>query len=248
MVWMAVPGTATAAEDDCDARLAKLPLIERPARSDSNATLVVLLTGDGGWVSSDQRVAEGLLSRGAAVIGLNMRAYLGTRRTPDAVAHDVACIAHRYLTTWKRDRLMLLGYSRGADAAPFVASRLPDDLRGKLNMVALVSLSSRANFQFHLIDLVRDVERPDDVLVAPELERLRGMNVICVYGTEEPNSACRDADSTIVTRYSRDGGHRITGGFEAMAGILEQGLRPAPKPPTPNAPPAPVHFPLSSRT
>jgi type IV secretory pathway VirJ component len=119
---------------------------------------------------------------------------------------------------------MVLGYSRGADLAPFIVSRWPADLRDRINMVALVSLSPNANFQFHLIDLIRDVHRPDDLPVAPEIEKLRGMRVVCIYGSEEEDSGCREADSTVVTRYARPGGHRLTGGFDAVAEILSAGL------------------------
>lgn len=210
-----------------DASVAALPLIERPATSDTNPTLVVLLTGDGGWAGADEKVAVGLRDRGAAVLGLNMRSYLGQRRTPDQVAADVECAARTYLLRWQRTRLMLLGYSRGADIAPFVASRWPADLRERLNMVALVSLSKTANFQFHFIDLLKDVRRDDDIPVAGELLKLRGLRVICIYGSDEQDSGCADADTTIVTKFERGGGHRLTGGFSAVAEILEAGLRPA---------------------
>jgi type IV secretory pathway VirJ component len=209
-----------------DAVVASMPLIERPATSDTNNTLVVLLTGDGGWAGADEKVATGLRARGAAVIGVNMRSYLGRRRTPDETASDIACVTHTFLERWHRARIMLLGYSRGADIAPFVASRWPTELRDRLNMVALVSLSQRANFQFHLIDLVKDVKRDDDVPVAPELDKLRGLRVICIYGSGESDSGCSDADPAVVTKYERGGGHRLTGGFDVMAEILEQGLRP----------------------
>jgi type IV secretory pathway VirJ component len=214
----------------CDEkRLMALPLIKRPARVDSNPTLVVLLTGDGGWAPADEKVAASLLDRGAAVLGLNMRAYLSRPRTPDETAADVACAARTYLERWHRTRIMLLGYSRGADIAPFVAARWPDNLRGRINMVALVSMSTRANFHFHLVDLVRDVNRPDDLPVAPELAKLAGLRVVCIYGSDEKDSGCEAADSTLVTKYQRKGGHRLTGGFAAVADILEQGLK-APRP------------------
>lgn len=194
--------------------------------ADTNATLVVLLTGDGGWAHADEEVAKGLRARGAAVVGLDMRAYLRTRRSPDEAAHDVGCLADAYAARWQRDRLMVLGYSRGADIAPFVVARWDDARRSRINLVALVSLSTHANFQFHLIDLIRDVSRDTDVPVAPELGRLRGLRAICIYGTEEDHSGCRGADTTVITPYARDGGHRLTGGFDAIAALLERGLHP----------------------
>ena len=202
-----------------------LPLIERPATTGSGP-LVLLLTGDGGWANADQKVAEGLVARGSPVIGVNMRAYLGTRRSPDEVARDLACIASAYLTRWQRERVLLLGYSRGADIAPFVAARWDTDLRSRLVLVALISMARRANFQFHLVDLFRDVRRPDDVPLAPEIEKLRGLRVLCVYGRDDETSGCPEADSTVVRRVAREGGHRITGGFDAIAELLSPALSP----------------------
>ncbi len=228
-LFLATPATAHAwvQRAPCDSlRTARLPALARRASPDSNPTLVVLLTGDGGWAHADERVAQGLLVHGADVVGLNMRAYLRRKRNPDEAAQDVGCLSRSYLARWNRDRLLLLGYSRGADVAPFIAARLPADLRERVNMVALVSPGRQANFQFHLIDLVRDVSRPDDVPVAPELERLRGLRILCVYGREDRDSLCRDVDTTFVSRVERDGGHRITGGYGVVAGVLEAGLHP----------------------
>lgn len=213
----------------CDsARIHRLPVIERPALQDTGATLVVLLTGDGGWASADEKVASGLRARGAAVVGLNMRSYLGDRKTPEQVAEDVGCIAEFFSGGWHRSRLMLLGYSRGADIAPFVVARWPEPLRARLNMVALVSPAPRANFKFHFIDLIRDVERDDDLLIGPELMRLRGLQVICIYGTEDKSSGCPGTDPQLVRSYARPGGHRLTGGFDAVADLLAAGLSPPP--------------------
>ena len=210
MTYLLAVGTAVAvlvpsgiaAQVPCDsARIHRLPVIERPALQDTAATLVVLLTGDGGWAAADEKVATGLRARGAAVVGLNMRSYLGDRKTPEQTADDVGCIAEFFISAWHRSRLMLLGYSRGADIAPFVAARWPEPLRARLNMVALVSPSTRANFKFHFIDLLRDVERDDDLAMGPELLRLRGLPVICIYGTADKSSGCpwkRLSDHAIV--------------------------------------------------
>ncbi|HMN09381.1 MAG TPA: alpha/beta fold hydrolase [Gemmatimonadaceae bacterium] len=206
---------------------APLPLIERPSPAGS-APLVLLLTGDGGWAHADEEVAQALRARGSAVVGVNMRAYLRTRRSPDEAARDLACVARAYSQAWRRDRIILLGYSRGADIAPFAAARWPADLRARLAMVVLVSMSARANFQFHLVDLIRDVERPDDVALAPEIERLRGLNVLCVYGEDDRSTGCLAADTTVVRRVARPGGHRLTEGFDAIAALLAPALQAQP--------------------
>lgn len=230
LVGILLPGILAAqgtGDDACLTRAGKpVPVIERPATGD-DGPLTLLLTGDGGWANADQKVADGLLARGAAVVGINMRSYLSDGRTPDETARDLACVARLYGARWHRERILLLGYSRGADIVPFVAARWPADLRARLSMVAMVSMSKKANFKYHLIDLVRDVERPDDVDIAPEIARLRGLHVICVYGDDDKNSGCPTADSTIVTRVPRAGGHRVTGGFDAIVDLLAPAFTPA---------------------
>lgn len=204
-----------------DQRVDDLPLVERPAvTTNTKRTLVVLLSGDGGFAKPDRKVADALVAHGASVVALDSRTYLETARSPEEAAADISRVMHHYLDQWKLERIVLLGYSRGADMAPFIANRLPDDLRNRLDLVAMFGVSRYANFHFHWIDLVRDVHRPDDLETAAELSKLRGLPALCVYGAEETDSACPTADSTIVDRHVRDGGHRLTGGFDAMAELI----------------------------
>ncbi|MDB4948341.1 MAG: virulence factor family protein [Gemmatimonadetes bacterium] len=149
-----------------------------------------------------------------------MRAYLSRRRTPDETAADVARIARHYMGAWRRGSLVLVGYSRGADTAPFAANRLPADLRARLSLVALLGPSTYANFEFHWADLVSSTPRPDDLPTAPELVRLRGTRVLCVYGTGEKDSLCRAADPAAVTLVSREGEHHFDGNFRSLGDLI----------------------------
>lgn len=209
-----------------DPSLAGLPLVEVPARADSG-TIAILMSGDGGWVDIDQGVAAQLAAHGIGVVGLNSRAYLGRRRSPEQVTADVARIARVYMARWHADRLVIAGYSRGADLVPFVANRLPPDLRPRVALLAMFGLGRAANFQFHWMDVITDTKRPDDVPVLPELERLRGKRMLCVYGTEEPESGCRDAEPALITRVARPGGHHFDGNFRGLADLIIAALRPA---------------------
>ena len=232
-VLVAVAAVRASAQGCDSTRLSSLPLIERPATSDSGSVLVLLMTGDGGWAHSDEGVSRELIARGAAVVGINMRSYLSRTKTPDMLGRDVTCVAESYMRRWNRSHLMLIGYSRGADLAPFAASRLPPALQQRLTMVALVSPGLWAGFTFHLIDLIRDVHRDDDVAVTPEIGRLGSLRVVCLYGRTDENSLCPRLSAGNVQVVELDGGHRITGGFAAMAEWLADGLRAASRPPDP---------------
>lgn len=216
------PTAAATAPDVSD-----LPLVEVPARRGSPSTLVVFLSGDGGWADIDRQVADVLAEHGVAVAGLNSRAYLSRRKTPDQAAADVARIARAYAARWDTRRLVLAGYSRGADMVPFVAARLPADLRARTTLLAMLGMEQAVNFQFHWVDVVRDVRRGDDLPVAPELARLRGQRMLCVYGAQERDTGCRDADPALITKVARPGDHHFDGDYRAIGDLILGMLAPA---------------------
>jgi type IV secretory pathway VirJ component len=212
-----------------------LPLVEVPppagasaasrARTPAESSLVVLLSGDGDWADIDKGIADALSKAGAAVVGLKSRSYLQTKpRSPDSMARDVERIIRHYLPLWGRDRVILLGYSRGADFVPFVANRLPADLRSRVALLGMFGMENDANFEFHWMDVVRDTKRPSDLPVAPELARLRGTRMLCVYGSDEKDSACRAADPSLIERVERGGAHHFDKDYAGLGALVLQSL------------------------
>jgi type IV secretory pathway VirJ component len=199
-----------------------LPLVELAAR-DTGHTFVVFLTGDGGWADIDKRIGERLAERGMPVVGFNLRDYLKDLRTPDEVSRDVARIIRTYEKKFNRDRVVLVGFSRGANLAPFALSRLPENVRGEITLVAMIGLAQAANFKWHFQDLFRDIKRSDDVPTIPEIEKLSSTRMICVYGADEKESGCRQAPA-FVKRVERTGGHHLDGDFRAIADIIADAL------------------------
>jgi type IV secretory pathway VirJ component len=197
-----------------------LPLIEIPAKGVPNPTFVIFLTGDGGWATLDRNVSKELVGHGLSVVALNTRAYLSDRRTPDRAGSDMIRVMRHYLTFWSKNRVAFVGYSRGADISPFIVSRLPDDLKARVSLVALLGFSNATNFQFHFRDIFVETRRPTDVRTLPELERLRGMNLLCIYGMEEKDSGCRDAPAGLVKEVIRNGGHHFDDDFKAIGDIV----------------------------
>ena len=203
-----------AAEPDPD-ELASLPLIEVPA--DRGRLLAIFLTGDGGWAELDRSISRALARQGVAVVGLKSCDYLAHGRTPEELARTVGRVMDHYMRVWHRDRVALVGYSRGADIVPFAASRLSPEHRRQLALVAMLGLADAAGFECHWSDLVADVRRPTDRAVVPELERLSGIPLLCIYGTEEQRSPCRTEAVPAMQRIVRSGGHHFDRQYEAIA-------------------------------
>ena len=103
---------------------AKLPLVEVPATKGASDTLVVFISGDGGWAKIDKAISKILADNGMPVVGLNALQYFWTKRTPESASRDLQAILERYFARWKKQRVLFVGYSRGADVLPFMIARL----------------------------------------------------------------------------------------------------------------------------
>lgn len=182
--------------------------------------VAVVMTGDGGFASLVSKLSEGLSDAGIGVVGFNSRAWLSPAKTPDASAAAVVRALRAGMAKYRADSIVIVGYSRGADMAPFVANRLPADLRAVLGGVAMFGIATYANFEFHMIDLVKDSKRDSDIPIIPELQKLKGLPMTCVYGSDEKESGCKEAPAGLMTIDMRDGGHHFDGADKTLANVV----------------------------
>jgi len=194
---------------------ADLPLVELPAAKDGDV-LAVFLSGDGGWAGIDRDVGGALVAAGVSVVGVDSLRYFWTARTPEHTAADVARVARRYLRLWQRSRLLLAGYSRGADVLPFVVNRLPADVRALVAEVALLGPGRTVEFEFHVGDWLSD--RGAGLATEPEVRRLGelGFPVLCFSGEDEGDSLCRQLGAPFVT-ITLPQGHHFGGRYDEIA-------------------------------
>jgi len=195
-----------------------LPLIPLPPPGDHSDTLVVILSGDGGWAALVRALAEDLGQRGFGVLGFDSLRYFWTPRTPDVAAADLARAIQQYQDAWGAQRLVLLGYSRGADVLPFVARRLPLTQREQIALVGLIGPGLETSFEFHVTDwLGRGSGDPAELPVHPEVEALRGIRILCIQGEGEEDSLCATLPPDLAERQTLPGGHHFDGDYEALA-------------------------------
>ncbi|NOK12964.1 virulence factor family protein [Corallococcus exercitus] len=205
-----------------DASVKGLPLVEVPATSATQGdTLALFVTGDGGWASLDQSVSESLAAQGIPVVGFNSLRYFWKLRTPEETAADVARALRHFLAAWGKQRVVLVGYSRGADVVPAIAARLPEELRARVRLIALVAPGKEAEFEVHVTDLFGGKGRPTQA-VLPDVQALKGTPVLCLYGDEElSDSLCPTLSGVPGTRaLLLKGGHHFDGDYAAIARLL----------------------------
>lgn len=200
------------------AKLVDLPLIEIPAAGDRD-TFAILLSGDGGWAGLDKEVANALAAKGIPVVGFDSLRYFWKARKPEGLAVDLNRIIGYYAGHWGRSKVLLIGYSQGADVLPFAVNRLPAASRNKIAQTVLMGLGENASFEFHLSNWVGS---DDGLPILPEVAKLDAAQTLCVYGDDEGDSLCPRIPPGHVHAQSLPGGHHFDGAYDKLAELILQ--------------------------
>jgi type IV secretory pathway VirJ component len=196
------------------AEIADLP-IEEVHASGSGDDFALLLTGDGGWAGLDEELAARLAANGVPTVGLNSLKYFWRQRTPDETASDVARVLRHYFAAWNRRRVLLIGYSFGADVLPFVVNRLPAELQERIASVSVLGIDAHASFEVRVADWIgSDKGGPPTV---PELSELRHVPVLCIYGEGEEDSICPAMARGGIVPEQIGKGHHFSGDYALLA-------------------------------
>ena len=199
-----------------------LPLIDVPPSRGSSDTLVVFVSGDGGWAKIDKSISGVLANEGMPVVGLNSLQYFWTKRTPEVAAHDLGTIIDSSLARWKKQNVILVGYSRGADVLPAMVARLTPEQRSKIRLLTLLAPSPRVEFEFHVVDWMHDSKK--GLPVGPELAKLTSMKTLCVWGDDDTDSLCRGLALPHVKVVTLHGSHHFDGDYAKLARIILEAL------------------------
>ena len=223
------------------AALGDLPVIEVPAQSraaQSGAAqsaaaqsaaapsdlFAIIMSGDGGWAGLDQDIAAALSAKGIPVVGLDSLRYYWSARTPQGVAADTDRMIQYYLSHFGKERVLLIGYSQGADVLPFAVNRLPEATKARVALTAILGMSEHALFEFHVSSWISDDTSGPATL--PEVNRITGMPVLCIYGEDEHDSLCPKLDANKFVVVKVKGGHHFDGNYAALADDILTAAKP----------------------
>ena len=212
--------------DPAPTALGDLPVVEVPAQPGTPASdaFALLMSGDGGWAGLDQDVATALTAKGIPVVGLDSLRYYWTARTPEGVAADTDKLIRYYLAHYQKKRVLLVGYSQGADVLPFAVNRLPAATRALVALVAIMGMSEHALFEFHVSSWISDDSSGPATL--PEVSRISGMPVLCIYGQDESDSLCPKLDPKKFDVVKVKGGHHFDGDYAGLARVILGAAKP----------------------
>jgi len=162
-----------------------LPLVITESESTVNDGLIALfISGDGGWYSFEQSIADKLAEDGIPTVGLDSKKYFWKRRTPEETTADMETALNYYCKAWKRDRFLLIGYSLGAEIIPFITTRLPDKMRTSATCV-LLSPEPHTDFEVHISNMLGMGNHQNTYKVPEEIIRLKAVKTLIIYGSGE---------------------------------------------------------------
>jgi type IV secretory pathway VirJ component len=181
----AVPRSATTRELEADLQQLQLPLEFRwPSQLSS---LLVFFSGDGGWASLDEAVAEHLAANGVGVVGVSSLRYFWQAKPPAQVADDIRQLV---MVLARAGRPVLAGgFSFGAEVVPVALKAWPAADRHLLSGLVLIAPGLSASFEIDPLDWIRTPQENPATRIAPAVREL-AIPALCLAGIDETDTPC----------------------------------------------------------
>jgi type IV secretory pathway VirJ component len=122
--------------------------------TDTSKPIIFYISGDGGFNKFSTSFMQTLNKQGYAVIGLNAKDYFWTPKKPKEAAVAMEAAIDESNRQWKRNSIVLIGYSFGADVAPFMLTNFSNALASKVSRLILLSPSPKTDFEVHVMQML----------------------------------------------------------------------------------------------
>lgn len=198
-----------------------LPIRELPASADTGQAFAIVLTGDGPSGGTGKHVAADLAAHGIPSVVWHSLRYYWSPKSPEQASRDLDRMIRFYGARWGRQKVVLVGFSMGADVLPFLINRLPDDSRQRIGGVALLGLAHDAVFEFRIEQWWGTSSAPR-FATRPEVEKLRGLDVLCVWGRGDDKAACGQMATAPLRVVELRGGHHFSGDRPRLLRVVRE--------------------------
>lgn len=166
-----------------DEDVSNLPIMTF-ASADTSKPIILYYTGDGGFNSFSTEFAQHFNSKGYPVISFNCLKHFWKSKTADQSAADASNLISYYEHLWKRKKVVLIGYSFGADIVPFVFTRLPKSLAENIRYIVLLSPSNHTDFEVHVSEMFGETSEGNNNVPA-EINKITQKPILILSGEKE---------------------------------------------------------------
>jgi type IV secretory pathway VirJ component len=182
---------------------------------DTTKPIIFYISGDGGFNKFSTSFMQTLNKQGYAVIGLNAKDYFWTQKKPKEAAIAIEAAIAESNKQWKRNSVVLIGYSFGADVAPFMVTNFSSALASKVSRLILLSPSPKTDFEIHVMQMLGWGKSSGESVLA-EINKII-KPIIFIVGDDEkefPFSQLTIKNKQII---KMPGGHHYDGDVNALS-------------------------------
>lgn len=218
MMWL---GSLSSSAQD----VSSLPLTSFPAKiQDTSKPMIVYISGDGGLNSFSKEYAQALSDKGYPVILFNSLKYFWSKKTPQQAAVDAEKTLLAYKATFKKSKVIIMGYSFGADVLPFIYTRLTRDVQALVKSMVLIAPSNTTDFEVHLTQMLGRSDKKG-VSVFDEINKITDKPLLIVESAKEEGKV--ETSRLKIRNYkllSLSGGHHFENGGGELANVVLKNL------------------------
>lgn len=209
-------------EEINESQLKDLPVHTITSTANPGKPIVFLITGDGGYTSFDQAFCKELAGNGMPVVALDALKYFWNEKTPATTTADVEKLLSFYKNKWQRDKIILIGYSFGADAFPFIYNNLNKNSQENIKLLVMLSPATEADFEIHITDMLSLPRGRRQYDVSAEVNKIKNLKIVCLYGSEEDPEIKSEIKNPEVSFVTVPGGHHYNNAYKELVDIIIQ--------------------------
>ena len=199
----------------------KLPLLEFKSTGNSDY-YVIFLTGNGGYRKLAHSLTNYLISKNVSVLALNTKKYFWREKKPAQIACDLESLIDRYNVKWGMNKVVLVGYSMGAEVIPFVVNSMEDKHREELSDLILIGPWQKATFRINLLDYFMEVNKGADIYTELQQMKTKTGYIIC---DDNKISICHKDLEGVIDHDILTGGHHFGGDYVTLSKLIGKRLK-----------------------
>ncbi len=205
--------------------ISSLPVVPYAAKTyNAQKAFVLYISGDGGENSFSKSLMEQVNSKGYPAVLFNSQRYFWSKKTPGQTAADVEKVINYYQLQWKLKNVIIIGYSFGADVAPFVVTRLSKNTYAAVRNIVLMSPSQATDFEVHVAQLFGKGKSTGSSVLA-EINKIKQKPLLILQGLKESEKIESTSLKVSYKLIGLKGGHRYESDTSEVANTIFKNLQ-----------------------
>lgn len=120
----------------------------------SDKPVIFYISGDAGFNNFSKTFSQELHRYGYDVFALNTKKYFWKKKTPLQASQDTENYLKELIKNRINKKIIIIGYSYGADVAPFIYNRFDKDFQRNIQDLIIIGPSQVNDFEIHLEEYI----------------------------------------------------------------------------------------------